>query len=176
MIHWIQLSDLEEQKPVDSALYRRCKHIFLMKFCFPLYFALIFLSSACKKHQVANPYDAMNNTAAQNALLLEGSWIEDSLNISYVGTFVASPGSYLNIDSNLNYSFYQAVEGSSDTNSESGRITFEGPFYISFNLGPNDYDFLRAIFQISVATNHNLVLFGGIDAGPTQVPTFYYHK
>ena len=142
----------------------------------PATLLISFLS--CKKHQVANPYDVMNNTAAQNALLLEGNWIEDSLNISGDGTYIASPGSYLNIDSNLNYSFYQVIQGLTGSNSAIGTITFEGYFYIIFNVGPNGYSPLGELFQISVATNHKLVLYGGGrgSAIPIFIPTFYYHK
>jgi hypothetical protein len=147
-----------------------------LRVLFPVALLISFLS--CKKHQTANPYDVMNNTAAQNALLLQGNWIEDSLNISYDQTYTAAPGSYLNIDSNLNYSFYQVLQGYSGSSSEAGTITFHGYFSIVFNVGPNGYSPLEALFQISVATNHKLVLYGGLSAGiiPTGIPTFYYHK
>jgi hypothetical protein len=118
----------------------------------------------------------MNNTAAQNAMLLQGNWIEDSLNISYDQTYTASAGSYLKIDSNLNYSFYQVLQAFSGSNSETGTITFHGYFSIIFNVGPNGYSPLGALFQISVATNHNLVLYGGLSGGVINTPTFYYHK
>jgi hypothetical protein len=137
---------------------------------------LLFIS--CKKHQAANPYDTMKNTAAQNALLIEGDWIEDSLVITYDQTYTASPGSFLKIDSNLNYSFYEIAQGLSGSNSETGTITFQGDFFIKFNVGPNDFDPLRALFQISVATNHKLVLYGGgLSASVVGgIPIFYYHK
>ena len=147
-----------------------------MKLRFSLCVTALMVLVSCKKHQAANPYDVMNNTAAQNALLLQGNWIEDSLNISYDQTYTASPGSYLKIDSNLNYSFYQVLQGFSGSNSQTGTITFHGYFSIIFNVGPNGYDPLRSLFQISVATNHNLVLYGGLSGGFIGIPTFYYHK
>lgn len=145
-----------------------------MKLRFLLSITIILFYTACKKHQ-ANPYDVMNNTAAQNALLLEGNWIEDSINISYSGTYTASPGSFLKIDSNLNYSVYQGYQGNSSIDSAAGAITFQGNFYINFNQGPNSFFFGR-LYQISEATNHQLVLFGGIDVSPVDFPILYYHK
>jgi hypothetical protein len=144
-----------------------------MKSCFHLSITIILFFTACKKHQ-ANPYDVMNNTAAENALLLEGNWIEDSLHISYDGTYTASPGSFLNIDSNLNYSLYQGLQGTSVSDSISGTISFQGSFSIKFNVGPNSGSF-TGLYQMAVATNHQLVL-GQIDGPFFGLSTYYYHK
>jgi hypothetical protein len=144
-----------------------------MRLCFLLSVTVILIFAACKKHQ-ANPYDVENNTAAQNALLLEGDWNEDSLHISYDGSFMASPGSFLKIDSNLNYSLYQGLQGISITDSMSGTITFQGNFSLKFNVGPNS-SYFTGLYQISVVTNHQLVL-GQIDGPVDGLSTYYYHK
>lgn len=138
--------------------------------------AISLLLVACKKHQAADPYDVMNNTAAQNAVLLEGNWIEDSLEVVDDKVYATSPGSFLLIDSTMKYSFLQVLQGFPDSISEGGTITFQGHFFISFNLGPNHYDPLRGLFQISVANMHKLVLYGGVDSSKSYIPIFYYHK
>ena len=138
--------------------------------------AIMVVCVACNKHQAADPYDVRNNTAAQNAVLPQGNWIEDSLEVVDNKVFATSPGSFLNVDSTLKYSFFQVLHGFTDSISEGGTITFQGHFFISFNLGPNHYDPLRGLFQISVANMHTLVLYGGVDSSKSYIPIFYYHK
>jgi|SRR6185312_211383 len=147
-----------------------------MDFRLVLASTIFILIAACKKHQPPDPYDVMNNTAAENEVLLRGNWIEDSLEVVDNRTYRTSSVSFLKIDSTMKYSFFQVLQAFPDSISETGTISFQGHFFISFNLGPNHYDPLRGLFQISVANQHQLVLYGGVDTTRNYIPIFYYHK
>lgn len=138
---------------------------------------LILLISACHKEvaPAADPYDLAQNSADQNAQLIKGYWIEDSVHVEGIKTFITLPPSYLRIDDNLHYSMYQTVTGNPSNSIDTGYLVFDGNRNIQpISVGGNHYlsGFDRLV--ISRATDHVLVLYD-YEAAANNF-TLYYHK
>ncbi len=135
---------------------------------------------ACKKNETArDPSDISQNTPTQNALLLRGNWIEDSINLNTIGTINTVAPAYLNIDSNLNYTMVQNTVSNRSINisgeSDTGRFVFWADrFIVPISSSVNNYFGYYGLLEITVANDHQLVLFGGGDLSLT--PLWYYHK
>jgi hypothetical protein len=145
-----------------------------------LAFLVILIVAACKKSQsTRDPNDISQNTPAQNALLIQGNWIEDSINLTTIGTINATAPSYLNIDSDLNYTMIQNAVSNNPINlsgeSDTGRFIFWADRFIApISTGGNNYLGYYGLLEITVANAHHLVLNGGGDV--VLNPMWYYHK
>jgi len=145
-----------------------------------LAFLIISILAACKKNQsTRDPNDISQNTPAQNALLIQGNWIEDSINLTTIGTINTTSPAYLYIDSNLNYTMIQNTVSNNRINisgeSDTGQFIFWGDRFIAPNsTGGNHYLGYYGLLEITVVNAHSLVLNGGGDL--ILNPMWYYHK
>jgi len=135
------------------------------------------LLGACHKEAtaLADPYDLAQNSADQNAQLIKGYWIEDSVKVDGIKTYITLPPSYLRIDNNLRYSMYQTVTGNPTNSIDTGYLVLDGNRNIQpVSVAGNHYlaGFDRLV--ISVATDHRLVLYD-YEAAANNF-TLYYHK
>jgi hypothetical protein len=137
---------------------------------------LTLLLGACRKDGApVIPYDLARNSADQNAQLIKGYWIEDSVRVEGIKTFITLPPSYLYIDKDLRYSMYQAVTLNPSNSSDTGYFVFDGNRNIQpVSVGGNHYmaGFDRLV--ISEATDLRLVLYD-YEAQANNF-TLYYHK